>query len=110
MDPVTIPAEIGQLLALALGVSAVTGLLKMVATSLGGPGAVVVSGAVALVLTGIGYAAGWIPFAAPTCDLTQLACTQEWVTLALGATAIANTLYVHVYERVFNGAPTEPPA
>jgi len=105
---VTIPAELGQLITLALGVSAVTGLLKMVATNLGGKGAVAVSGVVALALTALGYAVGWIPFAAPTCDLTALpfSCAQEWVTMAGGAMAIANVLYVTVYERVFN--PTQP--
>lgn len=105
---VQIPAELGQLITLALGVSAVTGLLKMVATNLGGKGAVAVSGVIALALTALGFAAGWIPFVAPTCDLTALpfGCAQEWVTTAGAAMAIANVLYVTVYERVFN--PTQP--
>lgn len=110
METVTIPAEIIQLVTLALSVSAVTGLLKMFATQLGGKGAVVVSGIVALALTGLGYVVGWVPWAAPACDLTvdPFGCGQAWIATAATATALANALYVWVYESIFN-APEPPP-
>lgn len=108
MEVPTIPAELIQLVTLALSVSAVTGVLKMFATELGGKGAVIVSGIVALVLTAIGYGVGWVPWAAPACDLTAdpFGCGQAWIATAATATALANALYVWVYERVFN--PEQP--
>lgn len=104
-----IPVQLDQLLTLALSVTLVTQALKSVATSIGGSGAVAVSAVVAGVLTVLGYAVGWIPFAAPGCSLTgdPFGCAGEWVTTAGAAMALANALYVVVYSRVF-GSGGEP--
>lgn len=107
----TIPVQLEQLLTLALSVVFMTQALKAAAAAIDmrieGKGAVVVSAVVAVALTTIGYAAGWVPATVPTCDPAEpFMCVEGWLATAGGALALANLLYSAVYVRVFYGAPT----
>lgn len=101
-----IPVQLEQLLTLAFSVVFVTQGLKAAASAINvhvqGKGAVVVSAVVAVALTALGYAAGWVPLSVPTCDVAEpFTCVEGWLATAGAALALANLLYAAVYVRVF---------
>ena len=109
----TIPVQLDQLLTLALSVVFVTQALKAAAKAIDvkvkGKGAVVVSALVSAVLTGIAYAAGWVPIPAqptPEAYVDPFTWAGAWLMTAGGVLALANVLYVAVYRRVFSTMPT----
>ena len=110
-----IPTQLDQLLTLALGVVFLTQLLKSAARAIDvrvkGKGAVAVSAVVAALLTGIGYAAGWVPLPAlpaPGQYADPFSWAGAWLVTAGGVLALANRLYAAVYTRVFGAAGPEP--
>lgn len=112
----TIPVQLDQLLSLALSVVFVTQALKAAARAIDVKvkGAVVVSALVAAVLTGLAYAAGWVPIPAlpgPDAYADPFTWAGAWLVTAGGVLALANLLYVAVYRRLFDaGGATSAPS
>jgi hypothetical protein len=111
----TIPTQLDQLLTLALGVVFLTQLLKSAARAVDvkvkGKGAVFVSAVVAALLTGVGYAAGWVPLPklpVPGEYADPFSWAGAWLVTAGGVLALANLLYAAVYTRVFGGGGSGP--
>lgn len=110
-DAPELPPQLLEVLALVFGTMGGTSLLKKVATildtKLGGYGAVAVSAVVAVGLTGLSVAMGWSGVTIPACSLTAPGeCALSFLGLAGLVTALANALYMYVYERVATPAPT----
>jgi hypothetical protein len=111
----TVPVQAEQLITLALGIVFVTQFLKSLAGEidnqprLNGWGAIIVSAIIAVLLTGLSYAAGWVPLPVVTCAPSDpFGCVQNLITQAGASVAVANVLYVLVYARAF-GKTLPPP-
>lgn len=108
--PASIPVELVQLLGLIFGTTMLTSVLKAVAAKLDmrlkGWGAVALSALVAVALTGIALLFGWYPVDIPEFTGNPLEYGQQWVLAAGGVTALANLLYVYVYERMGGSSPS----
>jgi len=104
-----LPAELVQVLGLVFGTVAFTGLLKSIAgkldATLKGYGAVAVSFAAALVLSALAVVAGWYPVELPEFTGNPVEYLGSWLTVAGGVTAMANLLYVYVYEKIKPNTP-----
>jgi hypothetical protein len=107
-----VPVQINQLLTLALGVVFVTEALKWLAgqldKKLNGKGAVAVSGVIAVLLTALAYGAGWVPISIPVFGGNVFEYVGGWLATAGAATALANVLYVLVYDRAFGKKEPTP--
>ena len=100
----SLPVELVQVLGLVFGTVAVTGLLKGLASKLdahiAGYGAVAVSFVAAAVLSLLAVGAGWYPVDLPVFSGNPTEYLGAWLAVAGGVTALANLLYIYVYEKV----------